>query len=91
MKKLKIIAVTLVVLYVIALAGLLAVMRDPIRFGKVVAKLPEPLMYAVPFKPLWFIARAGRLKVGDATPDFTLPTADEKSRPTVNAPVAQAR
>lgn len=44
------------------------------------SKLPEPLTMLVPFKQLWFIARAGRLKVGDSASDFSLPTADKNAR-----------
>jgi len=69
-----------VVLYVGLLAGLLVVMRQPVVFGKVMSKLPEPLLMVVPFKQLWLIARAGRLHVGDLAPDFSLPTADRTAR-----------
>jgi hypothetical protein len=41
--------------------------------------IPEPMMMVVPFKQLWFLARAGRLKPGDPAPDFDLPTADKAS------------
>ena len=34
----------------------------------------------IPFKQLWFIARAGHLKVGDPAPDFNLPTPDKKAQ-----------
>jgi hypothetical protein len=70
----------LVVVYAALLMGLLAVMRQPTLFGKVMSKLPEPLMMVVPFKPLWFIARAGRLRQGDVAPDFQLSTSDKKSQ-----------
>jgi peroxiredoxin len=56
------------------------VMRQPIRFGKVMRHVPEPLMMLVPFKQLWFVARAGRLHVRDTAPDFDLPTADKHAR-----------
>jgi hypothetical protein len=68
------------VLYAGLLAGLLVVMRQPAVFGKVMSKLPEPLLRVVPLKQLWFLARAGRLQVGDLAPDFSLPTADRKAR-----------
>ena len=55
-------------------------MRQPTLFGKVMARVPEPLMYLVPFKQLSFVARAGHLKVGDPAPDFSLPTRDQKAR-----------
>jgi len=74
------IAVVVVVLYASLLAGLLAVMRDPTLFGSVMRRVPEPAFVVIPFKRLWFIARAGRLKPGDAAPDFDLPAQDQKSR-----------
>ena len=80
MKALRKIAVAVLVLYVGVLAGLLAVMRDPTLFGRVIRRVPEPAFVVIPFKRLWFIARAGRLKPGDAAPDFDLPAHDKKSR-----------
>jgi hypothetical protein len=68
------------VLYAALLLGLLEVMRQPVVFGKVMSKAPEQLMRVIPFKRLWFIARAGRLQVGDPAPDFNLPTADKKTQ-----------
>ncbi len=80
MKALRKIAVAVLVLYVGVLAGLLAVMRDPTLFGRVMRRVPEPAFVVIPFKRLWFIARAGRLKPGDAAPDFDLPAHNKKSR-----------
>jgi len=80
MKALRKIAVAVLVLYVGVLAGLLAVMRDPTLFGKVMRRVPEPAFVVIPFKRLWFIARAGRLQPGDAAPDFDLRGQDKKSR-----------
>ncbi|HEV2494447.1 MAG TPA: hypothetical protein VG204_15395 [Terriglobia bacterium] len=80
MKVLRKIAVVVVVLYVGLLAGLLVVMRKPIVFGQAMKRFPEPLFAVVPFKRLWFVARAGQLKVGDPAPDFALPTGDRKSQ-----------
>lgn len=73
------IVVGVFVLYLALLGGVLAVMRDPTFFGKVMSKLPEGIFWVVPFRRLWFIARAGRLKVGDPAPDFYLLTSDKKS------------
>jgi len=73
-------AIGIAAVYLVLCAGLLAVMRQPTLFGKVMARVPEPLMYLVPFKQLWFVARAGHLKVGDPAPDFSLPTRDQKAR-----------
>ena len=80
MRTLQKIAVVVVVLYASLLAGLLAVMRDPTLFGRVMRRVPEPAFVVIPFKRLWFIARAGRLKPGDAAPDFDLPAHNKKSR-----------
>ena len=44
------------------------------------AKLPRPLFFILPFKPLWYLARAGHVKAGDTAPDFSLETVDHKSR-----------
>ena len=74
------IAVAVLVLYVGVLAGFLAVMRNPTLFGKVMRRVPEPVFVVIPFKRLWFIARAGRLQPGDAAPDFDLRGQDKKSR-----------
>lgn len=73
-------AMALVAAYVALMGGLFAVMRQPILFGKVMRHVPEPLMMVVPFKPLWFVARVGRLRVGDSAPNFNLPTGDKSGR-----------
>ena len=80
MKALRKIAVAVLVLYIGVLAALLGVMRDPTLFGRVMRRVPEPAFVVIPFKRLWFIARAGRLKPGDAAPDFDLPAHNKKSR-----------
>ena len=80
MKALRKIAVAVLVLYVGVLAGFVVVMRDPTLFGKVMRRVPEPAFVVIPFKRLWFMARAGRLRQGDAAPDFDLPAQDQKSR-----------
>jgi len=67
------------VVYVAISAGLLVVMRRPVVFSAVMRHVPAPFMMVFPFKPLWYAARWGRLKVGYAAPDFNLPTADRRS------------
>jgi len=79
------VATIVLVAYVCLLAGLLLIMRQPVLFGKVMSKVPEPLMMVVPFKHLWFLARAGHLQIGDTAPDFSLPTADRKTRVRLSA------
>ena len=80
MEKLKTVAWYVALLYVLMLLALLGVMRQPVLFGRVMSKVPSPLMMVVPFKHLWLFARAGRLQVGDAAPEFSLPTVDRKAR-----------
>lgn len=79
MRILRKIVAAVVLLYIAFSAGMLYVMRRPIMFGEVMRRLPDPVMMVVPFKRLWFIARAGRLKVGDRAPTFSLLTPDKQS------------
>jgi peroxiredoxin len=48
-------------------------------FSKVMRHVPDPMMMVFPFKPLWYVARWGSLKVGDAAPGFNLVSADKQS------------
>ncbi len=80
MYMLKKVLIVFVLLYFVVLGALYRVMREPALFGQVMRHVPEPAMFVVPFKPLWFLARAGSLRVGDPAPNFDLPTADKKSR-----------
>jgi len=75
------IAIALAGIYVLLLGGLLAVMTlPPKRSATIIAKLPGPALFrAVPFAQLWSIARGGRLRPGEAAPDFELKTTDKKS------------
>jgi hypothetical protein len=66
--------------YVIFLAAMFVVMRQPPdRFGRIMAHFPMPAMLVVPFEPMWNVARGGALRVGDEAPDFTLPLVDHSS------------
>jgi len=70
-----------VLVWCAATAGLYAAMRQPPEtFGAIMSRVPGIAMIALPFKPLWYSARGGRLRVGDRAPDFTLPAlhGDEK-------------
>jgi hypothetical protein len=74
-------AVVIVAIYIVLSAGLLAAMyQPPDTFGRVMAKMPRPLFFILPFKPLWDLARAGYVKPGDTAPDFSLETVDHMSR-----------
>jgi hypothetical protein len=57
----------------------IAMKQSPVRFAKVMSKLPRVSMMVLPFEPLWNIARAGHLKVGDLAPDFRLVTYQKSS------------
>ncbi len=66
------------ILYAAILGAALAVMyQPPKRFGDIMAHVPDIAFAVVPFRPLWFIARGGRLQPGDAAPAFELPTPDK--------------
>ena len=63
-----------ILIWCAATAGLYAAMRQPPeKFGAIMAHVPGIAMGVLPFKPLWFSARAGSLQVGDPAPDFELP------------------
>jgi hypothetical protein len=67
----------LALVYAIACVGLYAAMRQPPeQFGAVMTRVPDAAFLILPFRPLWLSARAGHLQVGDAAPDFDLPTLD---------------
>ena len=79
-------AVVLAILY----TGFFAFMywqmtRPPAQFGAVMSNLAVPTFVLLPFEPMWFSARAGTLKVGDAAPDFRLPKLDGSSVVTLSA------
>jgi len=84
-KTLKTVAWYVALIYVVTLVALLGVMRQPTLFGQVMSKVPRPLFMLIPFKPLWLLARAGHLQVGDPAPEFSLPTVDRKARVRLSA------
>jgi len=56
-----------------------AMRQPPETFGRVMAKMPMPAYFVIPFETLWTLARAGSLRAGDTAPDFQLPNLDHKS------------
>jgi hypothetical protein len=79
-------AAVVAVVYVLFLAGMFAAMRQrPERFGRIMARVPTIAMMAVPFEPMWNVARGGGLRIGDPAPDFTLSTVDRASRVTLSS------
>ena len=55
-----------------------AMSQPPDTFGRIMARVPVPLMMVLPFETLWTSARAGTLHAGDAAPDFRLPRLDRQ-------------
>jgi hypothetical protein len=45
-----------------------AMHQPPEVFGHVMAKMPMPAYFVLPFETLWMRARAGHLSVGDSAP-----------------------
>jgi hypothetical protein len=56
-----------------------AMRQSPEKFGRVMMHVPMPAFFLFPFETMWSQARAGRVKPGDAAPDFRLPTLDHQS------------
>jgi len=74
------VALALVGLYAVLTAVLFGVMlQSPDRFAATMKHVPWPAFVALPFKPLWQVARAGQVSVGDMAPDFSLESPDHKS------------
>ena len=67
-------AVVLVVLY--GLFGSVvwwSMNQPPETFGRVMKRMPGPVPFLLfPFETAWLHARAGKLHIGDAAPDFSL-------------------
>ena len=67
-------------LYFALCASLFAIMlQPPDRFARAMAHVPWPAFMALPFKPLWSIARSGNVGVGEPAPDFHLQSPDGKT------------
>jgi hypothetical protein len=80
MRKLAWVVLILIAMHASLTAGMYwAMLQPPDAFGRIVARLPFPLMMVLPFETLWNSARGGSLQPGDAAPDFRLPTLDRKS------------
>jgi len=80
-------ALALLCIYVAATGFLAyAMSRPPERFGQIMKRLPEPLVFgAFPAVPIWMWAREGRLVAGDMAPDFTLSTHDHSGTVTLSS------
>ena len=80
MRKLRVFIGALLTIYVVLLGALFVVMHRPVVFGQVMRHVPEPAMMVIPFRTLWFAARAGHLNAGDPAPGFNLPTRDRSAQ-----------
>lgn len=65
------------VVYSVVLAGFYYAMRQPPQtFSRVMMRVGPAPFLLFPFETMWKHARAGALRVGDAAPDFRLPSLD---------------
>lgn len=72
--------VALLLIHLSLCAGLYwAMTQPPDAFGRVMMKVPMPMMMVLPFETLWNSARGGKVAPGDPAPDFRLPTLDRKA------------
>ena len=83
----RVLLLTLVAAYVLfGGAVALAMLQPPERFGRIMSRLPAPLVWGLlPGPRLWLWARDGRLHEGDAAPDFTLATFDHSRHVTLSS------
>jgi AhpC/TSA family len=80
-KKIVVLVVALAITYVAVSGALFAAMRQqPETFARVMSHVPWPALAVLPFKPLWYWARAGHFAIGDAAPDFSLESPDHQDR-----------
>ena len=56
-----------------------AMHQPPEVFGHVMAKMPMPAYFVLPFETLWMRAREGQLSVGDTAPDITVKKLEDHS------------
>ena len=80
-------------LWLCACAALYHVMlQPPEHFAWVMSKMPGPVPFLVlPFETLWTRARAGKLAIGDAAPDFTLAKLDHSDPIQLSSLTAQGK
>ena len=80
-------AAAVVALYAVLVGALAAAMlQPPERFGRIMAWVPEPLVWGLlPGPRVWQWARSGTLAQGDMAPDFTLQTHDHSGQITLSS------
>ena len=55
-----------------------AMRQPPEMFAHIMAKMPAPAYFVVPFETLWSRARKGNLRVGDQAPNIAVKTLEDK-------------
>ena len=55
-----------------------AMHQPPEVFGRVMARMPMPAYFVIPFETMWSRARKGQLQIGDAAPSFTVKKLEDK-------------
>ncbi|MGI9074659.1 MAG: hypothetical protein ACR2JB_25830 [Bryobacteraceae bacterium] len=86
--KLRLLKITagVVLLYLGAMAAFAYAMRlPPESFSRVMLHVGPIPFLLFPFEGMWKNARQGRVHVGDAAPDFTLPLLDHSSQVTLSS------
>ena len=56
-----------------------AMHQPPEVFAHVMARMPMPAYFVIPFETLWSRARKGHVEPGDAAPSFTVKKLDDKT------------
>ena len=56
-----------------------AMHQPPEVFGHVMARMPMPAYFVIPFETMWSRARAGQVNPGDAAPSFTVKKLEDKT------------
>ena len=73
-------ALVVAILYALFVGLIWSAMRQPPEtFGRVMKHMPDVAYFLVPFETMWTHARAGRLQVGNAAPDFSLTKLDKSA------------
>ena len=74
--------IVLVVCYVVLFGTVLAAMlQPPERFGAFMSRMPPAVVWAgLPASRMWLWARKGTLAEGDAAPDFSLRTTNDRNQ-----------
>jgi hypothetical protein len=83
-------AIALAILYTLFVGLIWWAMRQPPEtFGRVMKRMPDVAYFLVPFETMWTHARAGRLQVGNAAPDFSLTKLDKSAAVQLSALTAR--